>query len=176
MKKLNRITVILFLFAIPLISFSQNEENRGYRVKLGDPVPSFTLHMINGETWTNNDLKDKTVVIQFTGSWCSVCKKEMPELESRVWQKYKDEDFLLIGIDIKDTRDRMIPFIEKTGVSYPIAWDPEAKIFDLFTLKGAGVTRNIVINKKGEIVFLTRLFEEKEFQAMIDKIDELVNL
>jgi len=176
MKKLNRITVILFLFAIPLISFSQNEENRGYRVKVGDPVPSFTLHMINGETWTNNDLKDKTVVIQFTGSWCSVCKKEMPELESRVWQKYKDEDFLLIGIDIKDTRDRMIPFIEKTGVTYPIAWDPEAKIFDLFTLKGAGVTRNIVINKKGEIVFLTRLFEEKEFQAMIDKIDELVNL
>ena len=176
MKKLNRITVILFLFAIPLISFSQNEENRGYRVKVGDPVPSFTLHMINGETWTNNELKDKTVVIQFTGSWCSVCKKEMPELESRVWQKYKDEDFLLIGIDIKDTRDRMIPFIEKTGVTYPIAWDPEAKIFDLFTLKGAGVTRNIVINQKGEIVFLTRLFEEKEFQAMIDKIDELVNL
>ena len=176
MKKLNRITVILFLFAIPLISLSQNEENRGYRVKVGDPVPSFTLHMINGEIWTNNDLKDKTVVIQFTGSWCSVCKKEMPELESRVWQKYKDEDFLLIGIDIKDTRDRMIPFIEKTGVTYPIAWDPEAEIFDLFTLKGAGVTRNIVINKKGEIVFLTRLFEEKEFQAMIDKIDELVNL
>lgn len=176
MKKLNRITIILFLFALPLISCSQNEENRGYRVKVGDPVPSFTLHMINGETWTNNDLKDKTVVIQFTGSWCSVCKKEMPELESRVWQKYKDEDFLLIGIDIKDTRDRMIPFIEKTGVTYPIAWDPEAEIFDLFTLKGAGVTRNIVINKKGEIVFLTRLFEEKEFQAMIDKIDELVNL
>ena len=70
----------------------------------------------------------------------------------------------------------MISFIEKTGVTYPIAWDPKAEIFDLFTLKGAGVTRNIVINKKGEIVFLTRLFEEKEFQAMIDKIDELVNL
>ena len=100
----------------------------------------------------------------------------MPELESRVWQKYKEKDFLLIAIDIKDTRDRMISFIEKTGVTYPIAWDPEAEIFNLFTLKGAGVTRNIVINKRGEIVFLTRLFEEKEFQAMIDKIDELVNL
>ena len=176
MKKLYRITVIFFLFSISLISYSQNEENRGYRVKVGDPVPPLKLHMINGETWTNNDLKDKTVVIQFTGSWGSVCKKEMPELESRVWQKYKEKDFLLIGVDIKDTRDRMIPFIQKTGVTYPIAWDPKAEIFDLFTLKGAGVTRNIVINKKGEIVFLTRLFEEKEFQAMIDKIDDLVNL
>ena len=160
----------------PLTFGPQNEENRGYRVKVGDPVPPLTLQMINGEIWTNKDFIDKTVVIQFTGSWCSVCKKEMPELESRVWQNYKEKDFLLIGIDIKDTRDRMISFIEKTGVTYPIAWDPEAEIFDLFTLKGAGVTRNIVINKRGEIVFLTRLFEEKEFQAMIDKIDELVNL
>ncbi|MEC7813739.1 MAG: TlpA disulfide reductase family protein [Bacteroidota bacterium] len=164
------------LLVFPLTFVPQNEENRGYRVKVGDPVPPLTLQMINGEIWTNKDFIDKTVVIQFTGSWCSVCKKEMPELESRVWQNYKEKDFLLIGIDIKDTRDRMISFIDKTGVTYPIAWDPEAEIFDLFTLKGAGVTRNIVINKRGEIVFLTRLFEEKEFQAMIDKIDELVNL
>ena len=173
---LNRITFFLLLLVFPLTFVPQNEENRGYRVKVGDPVPPLTLQMINGEIWTNKDFIDKTVVIQFTGSWCSVCKKEMPELESRVWQNYKEKDFLLIGIDIKDTRDRMISFIEKTGVTYPIAWDPEAEIFDLFTLKGAGVTRNIVINKRGEIVFLTRLFEEKEFQAMIDKIDELVNL
>lgn len=173
---MNRITFFLLLLVFPLTFVPQNEENRGYRVKVGDPVPPLTLQMINGEIWTNKDFIDKTVVIQFTGSWCSVCKKEMPELESRVWQNYKEKDFLLIGIDIKDTRDRMISFIEKTGVTYPIAWDPEAEIFDLFTLKGAGVTRNIVINKTGEIVFLTRLFEEKEFQAMIDKIDELVNL
>ena len=173
---MNRITFFLLLLVFPLTFVPQNEENRGYRVKVGDPVPPLTPQMINGEIWTNKDFIDKTVVIQFTGSWCSVCKKEMPELESRVWQNYKEKDFLLIGIDIKDTRDRMISFIEKTGVTYPIAWDPEAEIFDLFTLKGAGVTRNIVINKRGEIVFLTRLFEEKEFQAMIDKIDELVNL
>ena len=173
---MNRITFFLLLLVFPLTFVPQNEENRGYRVKVGDPVPPLTLQMINGEIWTNKDFIDKTVVIQFTGSWCSVCKKETPELESRVWQNYKEKDFLLIGIDIKDTRDRMISFIEKTGVTYPIAWDPEAEIFDLFTLKGAGVTRNIVINKRGEIVFLTRLFEEKEFQAMIDKIDELVNL
>ena len=173
---MDRITFFLLLLVFPLSFVPQNEENRGYRVKVGDPVPPLTLQMINGEIWTNKDFIDKTVVIQFTGSWCSVCKKEMPELESRVWQNYKEKDFLLIGIDIKDTRDRMISFIEKTGVTYPIAWDPEAEIFDLFTLKGAGVTRNIVINKRGEIVFLTRLFEEKEFQAMIDKIDELVNL
>ena len=130
---------------------------------------------MNGEIWTNKDFENKVVVIQFTGSWCSVCKKEMPHLERRVWQKFKNKDFLLIGIDIKDSLDRVIPFIAKTGVTYPIALDPKAEIFNEFTLKGAGVTRNIVIDKKGKIVFLTRLFEEKEFKYMINKIDKLLS-
>ena len=45
--------------------------------------------------------------------------------------------------------------------TYPLALDPGAKIFSLFVDKDSGVTRNVVINKEGEIVFLTRLFEEK---------------
>tara|TARA_B100000683_G_scaffold99743_1_gene98598 strand:- start:155 stop:709 length:555 start_codon:yes stop_codon:yes gene_type:complete len=169
---------LLMLFWVLMFSFasmSQNETNRGYKVKIGDELPSLTLHMMNGETWTNKDFENKVVVIQFTGSWCSVCKKEMPHLEKRVWQKFKNKDFLLIGIDIKDSLDRVIPFITKTGVTYPIALDPKAEIFNEFTLKGAGVTRNIVIDKQGKIVFLTRLFEGNEFESMIDKIDELLS-
>ena len=98
------------------------------------------------KTWTNKDLKDKTVVIQFTGSWCSVCKKEMPELESRVWQECKEKDFVLIGIDIKDTKDRMILFIEKNRRYLPstLAWDSKAEIRLIYS-KRSRVTRNIVI-------------------------------
>ncbi len=161
---------------ISVISFSlaQNETNRGYKVKLGDQLPEITLTMLNGENWTNKDFENKVVVIQFTGSWCGVCKREMPQLEKRVWQKFKDEDFLLIGVDIKDNKERAEAFIKSTGVTYPIAHDPEATIFSQFTLDGAGVTRNIVVNKAGEIVFLTRLFEEKEFEEMIAKIRQLI--
>tara|TARA_B110000858_G_scaffold55433_1_gene64404 strand:+ start:1372 stop:1530 length:159 start_codon:yes stop_codon:yes gene_type:complete len=36
-----------------------------------------------------------------------------------------------------------------------------------FTTEKAGVTRNIVLNKKGEIIFLTRLFDESEFSEMV---------
>ncbi len=166
-----------FLFAFILVvsfSFAQNETNRGYKVKVGDQLPEISLTMLNGEKWTNKDFKNKVVVIQFTGSWCGVCKKEMPQLEKRVWQKFKDKEFLLIGVDIKDTKEKAQAFVKLTGVTYPIAHDPKATIFSQFTLDGAGVTRNIVVNKKGEIVFLTRLFEEEEFQAMIAKIKQLI--
>ena len=165
--------LVLFIFLI-VISCAQNETNRGYKVKVGDQLPEISLNMLNGEKWTNKDFENKVVVIQFTGSWCGVCKREMPHLEKRVWQKFKNEDFILIGIDIKDTKEKAEAFVKLTGVTYPIAHDPEASIFSQFTLTGAGVTRNIVVNKKGEIVFLTRLFDEKEFESMIAKIKELI--
>ena len=99
----------------------------------------------------------------------------MPELEKQVWQKFKSKDFLLIGIDTKESKEKVDLFIKKIGVTYPVAYDPNGKIFSDFTLEGAGVTRNIVVNKKGEIVFLTRLYEEKEFNSMIEKIESLIN-
>ena len=59
-------------------------------------------------------------------------------------------------------------------VTYPISYDPDGKIFSDFTIKGAGVTRNIVVDKNGKIVFLTRLYEEKEFNSMIQVIKTLI--
>ena len=170
--KTTRLTILLFFISISVSC--QNENNRGYKVKVGDKLPELSLTMLNGDEWTNKDFENKVVVIQFTGSWCGVCKREMPHLEKRVWQKFKNEDFVLIGIDIKDTKEKAEAFVKSTGVTYPIAHDPQASVFSQFTLDGAGVTRNIVVNKNGEIVFLTRLFEEKEFENMITEIKKLI--
>ena len=152
----------------------QNETNRGYKVKLGELLPEMEMYMRNGEIWTNKNLENKVVVIQFTGSWCSVCRREMPELEKKVWQEFKKDDFLLIGIDTKEPKEKVDVFIEKIGVTYPISYDPDGRIFSDFTIDGAGVTRNIVVDKNGKIVFLTRLYEEKEFNSMIQIIKTLL--
>ena len=55
-----------------------------------------------------------------------------------------------------------------------MALDPEAKHFSKFAPKEAGVTRNIVIDKTGKIVFLTRLFDKDEYDQMIKIIEDLL--
>ncbi len=152
----------------------EESESRGYIVKVGDDCPDFTLHMVDGTKISKRDLKGKITVLQFTASWCSVCRKEMPHLEKDVWLKFKDRDFILIGVDRDEPLDVVEKFIKEMKVTYPIALDHGAKVFQLFAHKEAGVTRNIVLDKNGKIVFLTRLFEEKEFKSMIDKINELL--
>ena len=52
------------------------------------------------------------------------------------------------------------------AVTYPLALDPGADIFGLFAVKEAGVTRNVIIDRSGKIIFLTRLFDKEEFDRM----------
>ena len=170
---MNKLITSIIIFLSFLNAVEPNE--RGYIVKVGDESPDFKMQLIDGKTITKKDLIGKVAVLQFTASWCSVCRKEMPHLEKEVWQKFKVKDFILIGVDRDEPLDVVQEFTKEIKVTYPMALDPGADIFALFAAREAGVTRNIVIDQTGKIAFLTRLFEEKEFKAMIAKIDALLN-
>tara|TARA_R110001583_G_scaffold1089_2_gene9152 strand:+ start:6876 stop:7397 length:522 start_codon:yes stop_codon:yes gene_type:complete len=163
---------ILFAFLITTqIGIAQEDSTRGYSVHVGEKAPELNFDLLDGTAITNENLKGKVVVLQFTASWCSVCIKEMPHLESEVWQKFKNEDFILIGIDLKEEREKVDRFRAKMKVTYPFTIDADGSMFESFTLPNAGVTRNIVLDKTGKIIFLSRLYDEKEFGEMVHLID-----
>ena len=166
MKKL---LFIIFLLVFQ-VNFGQEDATRGYKVKVGEQVPNLNFTLLDGTKHTNKTLKGKVVVLQFTASWCSVCRKEMPHLEKQVWQKFKNEDFILIGVDLKEDLKKVKRFIAQMEVTYPFTIDADGAMFESFTLPNAGVTRNIVLDKNGKIIFLSRLYEEKEFNNMIEVI------
>lgn len=167
-------------------------DGREYLVKVGQAAPDFTVERYdpaaeypagykgspdnaNASYVRLSDLRGKVVLLQFTASWCGVCRREMPHLESDVWQVYKDNpDFAFIGIDRDETAQEIAGFIQTTGVSYPFGFDPDADIFALFAVRQSGITRNVLIDKDGTIVFLTRLYSDDEFSALKDKIAELL--
>ena len=178
MNKILFYSLILLCFACNTSSnidySNRTPDEKGFLVKVGDKAPNFEMTMIDGTKTSLKALKGKVVVLQFTASWCGVCRKEMPHLENEVWLPNKDKDFVLIGVDRDEPLEKVIPFIEKMKTTYPVALDPGADIFGLFASKKTGVTRNIVIDKKGKIVFMTRLFKQDEFDAMKEKISSLL--
>lgn len=170
--KFKLFTVILLFLS--MVTFAQAKGNRGYHVKVGDKVPNIVLHLTNGTTTSLQQLRGKVVVLQFTASWCSVCRREMPHLESEIWQAFKDKNFVLIGVDYDEPLGKVKAFKREMKVTYPFALDPGAKIFTQFAYKGAGVTRNVIINPTGKIVFLTRLYNTHEFNAMKEKLASML--
>ncbi|MEZ4907862.1 MAG: TlpA disulfide reductase family protein [Saprospiraceae bacterium] len=111
-------------------------------------------------------LRGKVVMLQFTASWCSVCRKEMPFIENEIYSLLRDEDFVLIGIDRDEPLQTVKDFANKMNITYPLAMDPGAEIFSMYAEKEAGVTRNVIIDREGKIIYLTRLFDREEFDKM----------
>ena len=100
----------------------------------------------------------------------------MPYIENDIWLKHQNNpNFALYGIDREEPVEKIEELIEKTGVTYPIGLDPDAGIFTLFAKEKAGITRNVIIDKDGKIVMLTRLFDEEEFKEMVQIIDNLLD-
>lgn len=173
---LSKILISVVALLCGIFLYSQNttsqEDTRGYIVKVGDSVPEFDLQLINGEKIPIRSLKGKVVMLQFTASWCGVCRKEMPFIEKDIWLKLKDNpQFALYGIDLKEEARTIENFTAAIPVTYPVTLDPEGKIFDLFCSKGAGVTRNIILDRDGKIIMLTRLYDEREFAQMVALIN-----
>lgn len=147
----------------------------GYIVRVGDVAPDFEMTLADGKTVKLSSLRGKVVMLQFTASWCSVCRREMPFIEKDIWKKHQNNpNFALFGIDRDEPLETVKIFIEKTGVTYPMALDSGADIFAKYADRKSGITRNVLIDKDGRIVMLTRLFNTEEFEALRKKIDQML--
>ena len=172
--------LFLFLFVICFGAVAQGKDgvmvyDNEYLVKVGDVAPDFTLELTDGSSFTLSEQRGKVVMLQFTAGWCGVCRKEMPFIESDIWQRHKDnENFVLLGIDREETKEQIDAFIKKVGTTYPIAMDVNADVFAKYALRNSGITRNILIDKDGKIVMLTRLFNEEEFNSLVERIDKML--
>ena len=146
-----------------------------YLVKVGDIAPDFSLPLTDGTTFKLSEQQGKVVMLQFTASWCGVCRKEMPFIERDIWQRHKDNnEFVLVGIDREEPLEDIKKFAETTGITYPLALDANADVFASYAERKSGITRNILIDRDGRIVKLTRLFNETEFNELVQEIDNLL--
>ena len=156
-------------------AMSAQADSTGYIVRIGEIAPDFTITLTDGKQVTLSSLRGKVVMLQFTASWCGVCRKEMPFIEKDIWLKHKDNaDFALIGIDRDEPLEKVLAFAKSTGVTYPLGLDPGADIFAKYALRDAGITRNVLIDREGKIVKLTRLYNEEEFASLVQQINEML--
>lgn len=176
MKTIIALVFITMNFSLWSQDFQKEVPNSyGYRVELGETVPDFILETPDGQKTNIKDLRGKVVMLQFTASWCSVCRKEMPHIEKDIWLRHKDNtDFALYGVDLQEDAKKVTGFQKQMGITYPLALDVDGDIFYTFAQENAGVTRNVIIDRDGKIVFMTRLFKQKEFDQMVEVIDALL--
>jgi peroxiredoxin len=109
---------------------------------------NFSLTDLQGKTWTLSDLHGKVVLVNFWATWCPPCRKEMPDLDD-LYKKYQGNGLLVLAISDEDAAT-VRPFIEKSGMSYPILFDPRRRVSDAYGVEG--IPKTLVYSRDGKMV------------------------
>jgi peroxiredoxin len=159
-------SVSCFIF---FVACGKSQERVSY-TKVGDTVPSFSLATLEGTTFHTEAMKGKVVLLNFWATWCAPCLIEMPKLESEIWQKYKGLDFAMIAIAREQGYQEIKAFQEKHKFTFPMGPDPNRAIYSKFS--NAGIPRNYLINRKGQIIYQSMGFTPKDFEELIALLDK----
>jgi thiol-disulfide isomerase/thioredoxin len=94
---------------------------------------------VNYKNWTLNDLKDnkpvdlrslvqgkKLVMVVYFAPWCGNWRNEAP-VAARLYEKYKDQGFAVIGVSEYGTRESVSTFFGPTGAPYPVVSESESR-------------------------------------------------
>ena len=123
--------IILFLFIVGCDNSTAQQKNKKLKknniqnVKKKNSIlaPDFTLADLEGNTITLEQLKGKVVLLNFWGTWCGPCRKEIPDF-IRLAKKYKDDGLEIIGVTLTSGPPENIKaFSDKWGINYKLLTD-----------------------------------------------------
>jgi peroxiredoxin len=164
--------LIFLLLISPIIAFASDQVETTL-TRIGQQAPNFTVRTIEGGEFELKDLRGRVVLLNFFATWCSPCLNEMPHLELEVWQKYKNDDFLLIALGREHTKRDLVKFTDVVTFTFPIAPDPKREIYSKFAT--TYIPRNVLIDKSGAIIYQFVGYSEEEFAKMIVQIEKALS-
>ena len=115
-------------------------------IKEPSPAPGFTLPDLERGKVSLKDFRGKLLILNFWASWCVPCREEMPAME-RLYQKYRDQGFVILGVNLKDDKKSAIAFVKELKITFPIAFDPAGEVGLLYGAWGLPAT--YLIDTKG---------------------------
>lgn len=162
MIKLNKY-VLVFVFSM-LFSITGHTQN------IEGVAPDFTLKSNQGSNMRLEDLRGSVVMVNFWVSWCGPCRQEMP-LMDEIYKKYEKFGFTILAVNVDEDSADADRFLGDVPVSFPVLYDNESRISELYNVDAMPTT--IMIDRNGNKRFLHRGYKEgyeKDYEKQVKKL------
>lgn len=138
---------------------------------VGGEAPNFTQPTPEGESVQLTDFRGKVLLVDFWASWCGPCRAENPNVV-KVYNKYKDLGFEILGVSLDRSKDRWIKAINDDGLTWPQISDLKGwknEVAQLYSIRS--IPHTILLDREGKIIARNlrgRSLEEK-LEEIFDK-------
>jgi thiol-disulfide isomerase/thioredoxin len=116
-------------------------------LKDNGPTPDFSIAGFDGKPVSLKNFRGKTVFLNFWATWCVPCREEMPAME-RLYQEFKDKNFVILAVNVKDRKQDALKFLKELKITYPAAFDPDGQVGLLYGAWGLPTT--YLVGPRGE--------------------------
>lgn len=122
--------------------------------KNGQLAPEFELREANGTVQRLSDFRGRPVLINFFATWCAPCRTETPGLQQS-YEKLKDRGFVILSIDVdaRESNGKVAAFVDKYGLTFPVALDQSAAVSRRYGVYG--IPANFFVDKAGYVRFFS---------------------
>jgi thiol-disulfide isomerase/thioredoxin len=94
--------VLLLLAAV--CAFAGDDEN--------EPAPRFRAKTLAGETFNNQSVKGKAVLLEFWTTWCSYCRDEEALVE-KIDKEFAGKGLIVLAIDVAESKKTVKKYLEQ---------------------------------------------------------------
>jgi len=117
---------------------------------VGGAAPNFKSVDLQGNKVGLSDFASRPVLLTFWATWCTVCKDELPALQS-LEERYSAIGFKVLAVNYRETsNDRMRQYLAGINVKLQSAIDPGAAIATAYGVD-VGLPVNVVVDRSGRV-------------------------
>lgn len=134
-----RISLIIIILSLawilltPVFFPTHNTQAQTTAPQKGFIAPDFTLSTPDGESVTLSDYQGDPVLVFFWASWCSVCKKIMPDIQ-KVYEDYAIKGFEVLAINTtnQDSLSIALELFESKDYDFQLLLDYDGSVSDAY--------------------------------------------
>lgn len=112
-------------------------------------APDFTLKDMEGKDVTLSSYRGKIVILNFWAVWCKYCKEEMPDLNELNETLKKENDAVILAVDVQESKDTVESYLDKNKISLQVVLDSDGAVTGTYGVTGFPTT--FVLNRDGSL-------------------------
>ena len=134
-----------------------NKNNRpDYAIK----APDFTLRTVQGELFKLSENRGKVIMLNFWGTWCGPCRREIPDF-NKLHAKYQKDGLEIVGVTLTSGSSKnILEFMNSWDMKYTVLTDIDNNETQRVTsIYGraigrpiTGIPTTLIIDQEGYIV------------------------
>ncbi len=115
----------------------------------GERAPRFRARTLDGETFSNDSVKGKVVLLQFWTTWCHFCRGEQ-SLVDDINKEFAPKGLVLLAVDVGESKKTVKKFLQENPRSVRIVLTEDTNLAAMYAATVYPIY--VVIDRDGNVV------------------------